>query len=202
MIIWKAIIATAQPYRVMRKVIVKTDIKEIHERREQGIEVDFCQNFLLGGKYTTFIIFVFKCTFWQMTRKYLTGLIFVLFMEPELQVLFVWCHQLPAFVWTDDSFSRELHLELWWIEWAVKHKQKPYPPKRRSKIWFDSEELEDAGPVGGATLREAMDQGGTNKGACLGLHGKKDEAIEREWCSRHPWSLVLGACDPWRFTEL
>lgn len=29
-------------------MIVKTDIKEIHERREQGIEVAFCQNFLFG----------------------------------------------------------------------------------------------------------------------------------------------------------
>lgn len=65
----------------MWKVIVKTDIKEIHETREQGIEVDFCQNFPFGKKDTTFIIFVFKCTLWQMTCKYLTCLILVFFID-------------------------------------------------------------------------------------------------------------------------
>lgn len=73
----------------MRQMIVKTDIKEIHERREQGIEVAFCQNFLFGENIALLIIFVFKCTFWQMTSKYLTGLIFVLFVDLKLYMLVV-----------------------------------------------------------------------------------------------------------------
>lgn len=37
-------------------------------------------------------------------------------------------------MWTNDSFSREPHLELWWIKRAVNHKQKPYPPKRGQRF--------------------------------------------------------------------
>lgn len=47
-IIWKAIINTAQPYRVTREMIVETDIKKIHERKVPGIELAFTQNFPFG----------------------------------------------------------------------------------------------------------------------------------------------------------
>ncbi len=92
---------------------------------------------------------------------------------------------------TNDSFAREPHLELWWIEWAVNHKQKSYPPKRGSTVWFNSRESEDADWVGGVTLREANGWVELTRGVPSSAW-EKDNAIEEEWCSRHPWSLVLG----------
>lgn len=42
------------------------------------------------------------------------------------------------------------------------------------------------------------DPGGTNAGRSFACMGKKEKAIGKEWCSRHPWSPVLRACEPWR----
>lgn len=65
-----------------------------------------------------------------MTRKYLKSLIFVLFIDVKLYMLFIWCSQVFAVMWTNDSFARALHLELWLAEWAVNHEQKPDNKKR------------------------------------------------------------------------
>lgn len=156
MIIWKAIISTAHPYRVMWKTIVKTDKRNPRKERIRHWSWLLSKLSFLG-KYTTFIIFAFKCTFCQMTHKYLTCLKCCLFHR--YWVISVWCNQPSAFMWTNYSFARELHLELWWIVWAVNHKQKAYPPKRGSKIWFDSKELRDTGLAGGVTLGAANGSG-------------------------------------------
>lgn len=42
------------------------------------------------------------------------------------------------------------------------------------------------------------DKGGTNKGRASACMGKKARPLGNEWCSRHPWGLDLGACDPCR----
>lgn len=68
MITWKAIITSTHPYRMMWKVIVKTDMKEIHERIEWGIEVDFCQNFLLGGNIPLTLSLFLNIPFLEMTQ--------------------------------------------------------------------------------------------------------------------------------------
>lgn len=68
-----------------------------------------------------------------MTEKSLIGLIFVLFIELKLYMLFVRCSQVSAFMRTNGSLAGELHLELRSVARAVNHRQKP-PNTRGSEI--------------------------------------------------------------------
>lgn len=92
-------------------------------------------------------------------------------------------------MWTNESFVKELHLELWWIEWAVNHKQKSYP---REAV----KDLVQWQGIGGCRLgwwgdfkKSKWIRVELTKGVPSPAW-EKDKAIGKEWCSRHPWSLV------------
>lgn len=88
-----------------------------------------------------------------------------------------------------------------WIGCQPQTKARP-AEKRVKDLFFDSEELEGAGWAGGVTERSKWIRVELTRGVPSPAWEKKGKAIWKEWCSRHPWSLDLGACDPWRFCEI
>ena len=105
-----------------------------------------------GGKYTTFIFFVSKCPFKQMTCEYLTGLTFVLFSYIQSYKCLM---RSAVCVYVDKWFLCNRTAPGVLMDWiGCQPQTKASPTEKGVKdLVFDSEELEDAGWVGGVTER-------------------------------------------------